>query len=196
MDILDKNYWNQRYFEHDTGWDAGNVTLPLKIYFDQLINKTLRILIPGAGNAHEAEYLHQQGFKNVFVIDIARAPLENFRKRCPEFPEGHLIEGDFFELKGAFDLIIEQTFFCALNPSLRPEYAAKMHKLLNPGGKLIGLLFGVPLNQDHPPFGGSKEEYLQYFEPYFIVETMEIAYNSIKPREGRELFIKLLRLEN
>lgn len=30
---------------------------PLKVYFDQLTNKDLKILIPGGGNSHEAEYL-------------------------------------------------------------------------------------------------------------------------------------------
>lgn len=38
-------------------------------------------------------------------------------------------------------VLMEQTFFCAINPSLRKDYVAKMHELLAPNGKLVGVLF-------------------------------------------------------
>lgn len=38
------------------------------------------------------------------------------------------------------------------------------------------------------PFGGSKEEYLNYFKPLFNVNTFKNCYNSIPSRMGRELF--------
>ena len=56
-DTETKNYWTNRYSKAKTGWDIGYPSTPLKTYFDQLENKDLRILIPGAGNAYEAEYL-------------------------------------------------------------------------------------------------------------------------------------------
>lgn len=64
-----------------------------------------------------------------------------------------------------------------------------MHQLLKPKGKLVGLLFNDVLNTDHPPFGGNKIEYLPYFEQLFKLNMFEPAYNSIKPRANRELFI-------
>ena len=66
-----------------------------------------------------------------------------------------------------------------------------MHQLLMPDGKLVGLLFNIPLNNDNPPFGGNKEEYLSLFEERFKIEKMEIAYNSIPQRAENELFFKL-----
>ena len=69
-------FWTNRYQENRTGWDIGYPSTPLKEYFDQLDNKALKILIPGAGNAYEAEYLWQQGFKNVHVLDISEIPLK------------------------------------------------------------------------------------------------------------------------
>ena len=112
----DKEYWTQRYKDDLTGWDIGAVSTPLKTYFDQLTDKNMRILIPGAGNAHEAAYLHKQGFTNVFILDISEIPLNEFKKRNPDFTEEHLIEKDFFKHKGVYDLIIEQTFFCSIVP--------------------------------------------------------------------------------
>ena len=99
----------------------------------------------------------------------------------------------FFDFEGSFDLIIEQTFFCALHPSLRKAYAEKMHQLLQPNGKLVGLLFDFPLTEEGPPFGGSLQEYDSYFSPLFKIDLLERAYNSIPPRAGKELFLKLLK---
>ena len=113
---MDKNYWENRYQEQETGWDIGYVSTPIKSYFDQISDKNISILVPGAGHAYEAEYLHFLGFKNVTVIDIAQIPLDNFSKRFPDFPNKKLICSDFFDHSGSYDLILEQTFFCALNP--------------------------------------------------------------------------------
>lgn len=190
---LNADYWENCYLRGQTGWDAGGITTPLKVYFDQLEPRDLKILIPGAGNAYEAEYLHKVGFTQVYVVDIAPTPLAKIKQRVPDFPQEHLILGDFFELDGSYDLIVEQTFFCALHPSLREAYARKMHALLRPGGRLAGLLFDDPLHTDRPPFGGSAREYLGYFRPYFEIRTLERAYNSIPPRAGRELFIQLIK---
>ncbi|MEL6669311.1 MAG: methyltransferase domain-containing protein [Bacteroidota bacterium] len=189
--MTEQQYWTDRYIENRTGWDIGYPSTPLKTYIDQLDNKSLRILIPGAGNAYEAEYLFQQGFTQVYVLDISQEPLAAFQKRVPDFPEDQLLQGDFFTHQGQYDLIFEQTFFCSFLPTRenRTAYARQMSQLLNPGGKLVGLWFQFPLNPDgNRPFGGSKEEYLSYLEPYFSIQTFETAYNSIKPRMGKELF--------
>ena len=190
---LTKDFWNNRYKNKEIGWDIGHTSTPLKNYIDQLENKEIRILIPGCGNAYEAEYLHLKGFNNVFLLDIAPMALEQFSKRVPDFPKKHLILENFFEHQGRYDLILEQTFFCAINPKMRGNYVHKMHQLLIPKGKLVGLLFAENFEKKHPPFGGTKEEYKKRFSPLFDIQKMEPANNSIESRKGRELFIKLIR---
>lgn len=189
---LDKEYWEGRYRKNDTGWDLGEVSPPLEKYFQQL-DVAAKILIPGCGNAHEAAYLHKKDFGSVFLVDIAINPLKAFKKNCPDFPSDHLLHQDFFNLEGEFDVIVEQTFFCAIHPGMREVYAKKMASLLRKGGRLVGLLFNDSLNVDEPPFGGDKDEYITYFSPYFVIEKMEPCYNSIPPRAGRELFINLIK---
>ncbi|MBK9729944.1 MAG: SAM-dependent methyltransferase [Chitinophagaceae bacterium] len=192
---LDAAYWEARYKNQETGWDIGTVSPPLKSYFEQLKDKSARILIPGAGNGHEAAFLLDQGFNNVFMLDISKTPLLNFEEKYPSFPKAHLVHENFFEHNGIYDLIIEQTFFCALDPALRSAYAKKMYSLLATPGTLAGLLFDDPLMKDGPPFGGTREEYLKHFRPYFTLRTFERATNSIVPRAGRELFM-ILKKEN
>jgi methyl halide transferase len=193
---LNENYWQDRYEKSQTQWDAGAITPPLRQYIDQLHDRNLKILIPGCGQAYEAEYLHQHGFQNVFVADLALYPLQALKHRVPDFPKHHLLHQDFFSLQGSFDLILEQTFFCALTPDLRPEYARKCASLLKPGGKLAGVLFEAEFEHPGPPFGGNREEYRHYFEPYFSFMVFDRCYNSLGPRQGRELFILLQKKDH
>jgi hypothetical protein len=185
---FDKTYWESKYNDEATGWDIGYASTPLVEYFKHLTNKKLKILIPGGGNCYEAEYLFEQGFENIFVIDIAEQPLKNLKTRFPNFPVCHLIHDDFFNHEGNYDLIVEQTFFCALDPFLRKKYADKMHDLLAEKGTLAGLLFDFDLTEAGPPFGGSSQEYIQLFSEKFTIKKLDRCYNSIKPRAGRELF--------
>ncbi|MCH7411412.1 TPMT family class I SAM-dependent methyltransferase [Belliella sp. DSM 111904] len=191
---LDRDYWSARYKHNQTGWDIGEASTPIKQFLDQVKDKSLKILIPGAGNAHEAAYAYNLGFKNVFILDFATLPLDNFKRSYPSFPSDQLCCEDFFEHEGSYDLILEQTFFCALDPSLRSKYAKKMSSLLENDGVLAGVLFNRNFTHEGPPFGGSKEEYLRYFEPYFDIDIMETCYNSIPPRQDSELFIRMLRV--
>lgn len=184
---LNKEYWENRYKTDSAKWDIGHVSTPLKEYIDQLENKDIKILIPGAGNAYELDYLIEKGFHNVTVIDFAQQPIDAILSRNKSL-EKHIIQGDFFNHTETYDLIIEQTFFCALNPNLRENYVSKMHDLLSEKGKISGLLFNFPLTEDGPPFGGSYEEYVNLFSEKFILKTLEPAYNSIKPRANTELF--------
>lgn len=202
MQNLNSEFWTERYKEGSMGWDIGYPSTPIKEYIDRIENKPgrpchsdgeLKILVPGAGNAYEVEYLWNNGFKNVFLLDYSSFPLENFKKRNPTFPENQMLLMNFFDLKETFDLVFEQTFFCAIDRNLRPQYAKHMHEIIKPGGKLVGVLFASEFDKPGPAFGGTKEEYLPYFEPYFEIKHFDICKNSIPQRLGNELFIELER---
>jgi len=188
MNELTNYDWDQMYKKGKVGWDIGYVSTPLKEYFDQLVNKSIMILIPGAGNAYEAEYLYKNGFPNVFILDYSSESINSFKKRYPEFPSTHLILEDFFEYQGQYDLIVEQTFFSSIIPGQRNAYADKIYELLKPNGKLVGLFFTHEFDFQGPPFGGNENIYREIFNPLMDIITMEIAHNSIKPRKERELF--------
>jgi methyl halide transferase len=189
--LLNDQYWTNRYINGETGWDIGHAAPAITHYTQQLSNKSIRILIPGCGNAYEAQALLGQGFTNITLLDISQLLVENLQEKFKAaVGRLHIVHGDFFEHTHQYDLIIEQTFFCAINPSLRSSYVKQAAQLLYPGGKIAGVLF----NRDFPggpPFGGSRQGYLQLFSPYFNILKMEDCYNSIKPRAGTELFILL-----
>ncbi len=191
MSELDKSYWENRYKSGQTEWDIGNISRPLKTYIDSIEELSMKILIPGSGLSWEAEYLWNKGFKQVYVLDISNEALTKFRNRFQDFPVDHCIQSDYFEHHAQYDLIIEQTFFCALPTVLRDKYVNHSRKLLYPNGKLVGLFFNKEFETSGPPFGGTRQEYIDLFENKFIIQSIEDCHNSIDPRKGNELFIQL-----
>jgi thiopurine S-methyltransferase len=187
---LNQAYWDSRYIDQQTGWDIGYANPVLVDFIFAHFTKDAKILIPGLGNGYELELLWKKGYKKSYGIDLARTPREAFLARNPDFPGKQYLIEDFFLHNAKYDVIVEQTFFCALDPKLRENYVRKMAISLNPGGSLFGLLFDFE-KKDGPPFGGSFEEYLNLFSADFEIVTMEKCMQSIAPRQGNELFFHL-----
>ncbi|RZS93215.1 methyltransferase domain-containing protein [Aquimarina brevivitae] len=185
---LDKNYWAERYQTQQTGWDIGYPAPALVEYITQIEEKTIKILIPGAGNAYEAAYLYRQGYTNIYILDFVPKVLEGFMQKIPDFPKEQVIVKDFFNYTNTFDIILEQTFFCAIPKEKRERYCLQVQKLLKPQGKIVGVLFASEFEKPGPPFGGVKEDYQKLFSNFFNISTLAPCYNSIPPRQGNELF--------
>ena len=158
---------------------------------DKIEDKNVSILIPGCGNAYEAEYLLKNGFQNITLIDIAPKAVEILQNKFRNDPQINVILGDFFEHQGHYDFMLEQTFFCAIPPSMRENYAKKSAELLQANGKIVGVMFNTIFEHQGPPFGGKTEDYRKIFEPFFNIKKMEECYNSIPPRKGSEAFVEL-----
>ena len=184
-----QTFWDYQYKADTMGWDLGKVSPPIKSYIDTLTDKNSRILIPGCGNSYEAEYLLEQGFINVTLIDIAPTLVKKLKNKFKGNSNINVILADFFEHHGEYDLILEQTFFCALPPTMRQKYVSKMHQLLTKEGKIAGLLFNRTF-ESGPPFGGSLEEYEKLFKNAFDFLKIEECKNSVAPRAGFELWIE------
>ncbi|MBS1519012.1 MAG: methyltransferase [Bacteroidetes bacterium] len=190
---LNAEFWSNRYLSGNTGWDMGKVSPPIKEYSDQLKDMNARILIPGCGNAYEAEYLSNKGFKYITLLDISEVLIKSLSNKFSGNENVTLLTQDFFDHSGKYDLIIEQTFFCSLDPEMRTAYVLKMSELLNPGGKIAGVLFNREFDKEGPPFGGTEDEYKKLFSGHFEIRVLENCYNSAVPRNGSEVFINLMR---
>lgn len=190
---LDQSFWNSRWQNQQTGWDIGMASPAIIAYMAQYLNKNAAILIPGCGNAHEANWLLENSFTNITLIDIAPKAVAMLKAKYDKTPVINVILGDFFEHTGQYDLIIEQTFFCAIDPKLREKYVAQSSALLKPKGKIIGLLFSIDFERNGPPFGGNTSEYQALFEKHFSIKTIENCYNSIKARANTEVFINFVK---
>jgi SAM-dependent methyltransferase len=190
--MTDASFWNDLYQTGETRWDIGMPSPPLTAYLDQLTDKNLRILVPGAGYAHEVRHLLEQGFTRVTVIDIATSPIAQLKESTKAYGEAvRLLEEDFFDHQGNYDLILEQAFFCTLEPAYREVYVRQCWNLLAPHGKLAGVLFNREFNPPGPPYGGDQAAYRHIFAPYFELLHWAACKNSFPARQGSEWFMLL-----
>jgi SAM-dependent methyltransferase len=177
-------FWETRYRDHVTPWDAGGVPLALREHVPALAPGT-RILIPGCGSAYEALFLAERGF-DVVAIDFSPAAVEEAQARLGRHA-GIARLADFFEFDAgpAFDVIYERAFLCALPPKMWPRYPERCAQLLKPGGTIAGFWFFADTPRG-PPFGTSDAALRELMQPRFErVEDRE-ATDSIEVFRGKE----------
>ncbi len=179
-------YWDSRYKENDTPWDMHMISPPLQNYIDRLTDHNLSILIPGCGNAYEAAYLLEQGFRNITLIDISPTLTSALQSKYKGLPI-KIINGNFFDHHEKYDLILEQTFFCAIDPSLRKAYVDTCYELLNDNGKIAGVFFNKKFAETEPPYIASDQEYHELFEDRFHFNEFISCTSSAGPRLGYEV---------
>ncbi|ODM16656.1 hypothetical protein SI65_08163 [Aspergillus cristatus] len=140
-----------------------------------------RVLVPGCGRGYDVVMLALHGF-DAYGLDISAtgvAAAEAFASKelqnpsAANFGPNHdnkefqspgnvkFLEGNFFasewenEAGGEFDLVYDYTFLCALHPTMRKNWAARMASLLDKDGLLTCLEF--PMYKDRtlpgPPWG-------------------------------------------
>lgn len=192
-----QRFWSTLYRTGDTRFDKGGVAPPLaRMAIDGDLPRG-RVLVPGAGRGHDALALAQLGFE-VTAVDLAPEACEAaaasaralgvpLEVRC----EDALVD-TVAARRGAYDAIVEHTFFCAVDPSLRPEYVDACAELLRPGGVLAGLFFALG-RPGGPPFDVTEPEIRGLFSGRFALERLRPAADSFPDRLGRELEFRFLR---
>ena len=177
QDSSKSDFWESRYRDHTTPWDAGKVPDALRDYTKR-IKSGSRILIPGCGSAYEAGYLAENGF-DVLAIDFSPAAVELAKKNLSRF--GDIVRlADFFEFDYGkpYEVIYERAFLCALPPRMWPQYAPRMAQLLRPGGELAGFFF-FRETEKGPPFGTTPEALHALLDPHFDLVEDRMASDSI-----------------
>ena len=84
---FDQNYWEKRWQKNETAWDIGHPSPAITEYLDQYPDKNIAILIPGCGNAYEAEYMIKHGFTNITLIDISPKAVERLKLKFKDKKE-------------------------------------------------------------------------------------------------------------
>ena len=150
-------FWNTRYHDHVTPWDAGKVPVELRQFAATLPART-RVLVPGCGSGHEVVFLALAGM-DVLAIDFSLEAVEVARQHAGALAD-RIRQADFFAFDpgaGPFEVIYERAFLCALPRKVWTRYAERMADLLAPQKLLAGFFF-YGGNPKGPPFGTSPQE--------------------------------------
>ncbi len=175
------DFWDSRYRDGVTPWDAGRVPARLVTWL-RAQPKGRRVLVPGCGSGYEVRQFAEHG-DDVLGIDFADAAIERARKLA--LP---VRKADFFTLdEPPFDVVYERTFLCALPRQTWPDWSARIPEVVRLGGVLAGFFF-FDDNQRGPPFGTSMARLHELLDAAFTLEEDEAipAEQSVPVLSGKE----------
>ena len=142
-------YWEKSYQSGDMSWDLGRPT-PIFDDWIQYQTDSLSICVLGAGNGWDAMSFAEKGH-NVTAVDFAESAINNMHAFAQERGvQINLIHSDIFDLDKlfthTFDVVLEYTCFCAIDPERRLDYVRITKQILKANGKLVGIFFPVDKN--------------------------------------------------
>jgi SAM-dependent methyltransferase len=184
QDASKPEFWEKRFRENFTPWDAGGVPRDLE-QFLKTEPRGRRVLIPGCGSGYEVRAFANAGH-DVLAVDFAPAAVKRAQKALGPLSDRVRL-ADFFEddLGAPFDLVYERAFLCSLPRPLRPRYVERARELLTPQGRIAGFFFFED-GERGPPFGLKSGELEALFAGRFERVTDAAVADSIPIFEGKE----------
>ena len=188
--------WQRHYDEGDLGWDLGQVAPPFIRLFESNIILPGKTLVPGCGRGHEVIYLTENGFE-VTAVDYSSGAVNHLKSTVQERKlKCKVLHMDFFGIdsahNGVYDLLIEQTFFCAISPEQRPSYVSTVARALKQGGMLAGLFYHTG-KEGGPPFNTTREDILKHFSDLFEIQQLSKSEDSVEQRKNKEWLVILVK---
>ena len=192
--VFTPDYWEESYQSGKIGWDIGEPTPIFKNWIQSKTNP-LSICILGAGNGWDA--LHFSKLRHIVTaVDFTEGAVKNMNDSAQSLRLSlNVLHLDIFDLSQHFyqdfDVVLEYTCFCAIDPTRRKDYIEMVKHILKPEGELVGLLFPIDKNpnDDGPPFGVDLNDTILLFSRYMKLLKKEIPQLSIERRKGREVFV-------
>ena len=188
--------WKRHYDEDDLGWDLGQVAPP---FVNLLESKAIfpgKTLVPGCGRGHEVIFLAENGFE-VTAVDFSLGAINYLKSTVQERKlKCEILHMSFFEIdavhNGTFDVVIEQTFFCAISPEQRTSYVSTVARALKQGGMLAGLFYHTG-EEGGPPFNTTREDIVKHFSDSFEIRQLITAEDSAERRKNKEWLVILVK---
>ena len=126
-----------------------------------------RCLVPGCGRAYDLAALASPKRKvlGIDIVEIAVEAAREYLKTEANIPQDCEVEvslTNFFDIKpekvdDMYDFVYDYTFLCALDPSIRKDWAAQMSNIIKPNGELLTLIFPIRDTEGGPPYSVSLE---------------------------------------
>ena len=184
QDASKPDFWEKRFRENFTPWDAGRVPSDLARFL-ATEPRGRRILIPGCGSGYEVRACAEAG-QDVVAVDFAPAAVERARSILGPLADRVRL-ADFFEadLGEPYDLVYERAFLCSLPRALRPRYAERVAELLNARGRIAGFFFFED-GERGPPFGLKTGELELLLANRFDETEDRSVHDSITIFAGKE----------
>lgn len=186
--------WQAAWEESRTPWDAGQSP---PILTELVTAGTLpngRALVTGAGSGYDVRTLAtaERAVTGIDLSPVAKQRFDSLSADHPHRDQLDYVVGDLFAYAPAepFDMVWDYTCLCALEPQMRADWAAAMHRLLHPTrGELVALIFPVVPGKDPtqgPPYPMTTELVEGLISAHFETVSIEPVERSHPGREGKE----------
>eukprot|EP00242_Pyramimonas_sp_CCMP2087_P009158 CAMPEP_0198206694 /NCGR_PEP_ID=MMETSP1445-20131203/10226_1 /TAXON_ID=36898 /ORGANISM="Pyramimonas sp., Strain CCMP2087" /LENGTH=242 /DNA_ID=CAMNT_0043879475 /DNA_START=238 /DNA_END=966 /DNA_ORIENTATION=- len=153
----------------DAGASSGALLHALETGLVDVRDKTC--FVPGCGRGYDVASMAKKGASAAIGLEIsttAARDANTYLAGCDgvDSDKAKVVEGDFFKFADTFDVGYDYTFFCALHPTMRADWAVTWGRLIKPGGMLVTLIFPVdPPRDDGPPFCVHPDNYTAVLPP-------------------------------
>ena len=183
---LSQQDWLEWWQQGMTPWDLGGAHPGVYKLWDELKSITMatmtsrRVLMPGAGRAHDAVVFLADGCQ-VLACDLSEVACAAAIAIQDKFTHFEYRVGDLFELESQADIIFDRAVMCAFPSNLRQRYVQFCaHRLLS-GGYFLSIPFvrlpevqATPYGpSNRPPFFLSVAEIFELLSAYFDLVHME-----------------------
>ncbi|KAI9303186.1 S-adenosyl-L-methionine-dependent methyltransferase [Cunninghamella echinulata] len=168
--------WEEKWCTGDILWDEGECSPALVELVENEKTKSLLPtsgcgLVPGCGSGYDVKFLATSSL-HMFGLDMSKTCIELCNKKHPNAAELNyeFIQGDFFNFKvpeGGFDLAYDYSFFAALPPYMRSDWANRFSRIIKSDGILICLMYPLEEREIGPPYSVSVESYTEFLSPSF-----------------------------
>lgn len=188
-DPASPEFWEIRYLEKFSPWDAGGVPICLREWVLSRDATPDSVLIPGCGSAWEVQFFASQHWP-VIAIDFSAAAVAAARAVLGEHGD-KVREADFFGptlSPASFDVIYERAFLCALPRRMWQDWAKRCAELLVPGGLLAGFFY-ADNSERGPPFGLKSGELHSLLSPAFDLVESRVPNDSIPVFKDKETWM-------
>jgi len=187
-------YWDKSYKSGQMAWDIGGPT-PVFNEWINTYNNFISICVLGAGNGWDAINFAKKGHF-VTAVDFAPTAVKNMRLAAKRSEINiSILRENILNLNkiytNKFNVIVEYTCFCAIDPKNRINYIKMVYEILKPNGKFVGILFPIDkaASEGGPPFGIELKSTLDLFKKYFRIIKYEKSLLSVESRKDREVFV-------
>lgn len=191
-------FWQGLYEEGQTAWDLGGPTPVFRRLLEEQRLPPGDMIVLGAGRGYDARLFAANRFA-VTAVDFAPAAVRELHARNDTQNPVAVVQSDIFSLNpllhGRFDYVLEYTFYCAIEPQRRADYASVVAQLLRPGGRFVGLAFPIEARQGGPPFAVDPDQLVSLLSARGLcLEQREAPPDTIAPRRGREELLILQKM--
>ncbi|WP_209332171.1 class I SAM-dependent methyltransferase [Lunatimonas salinarum] len=190
MEKINKSHWENVYQTKDTtqvGWFQGTPKVSIDLISGTKISGTTSVIDVGGGDGALVDWLLEEGFEKITVLDISASALEKSKIRLGEPSSKVLWEAcDIldFEPKKKFDLWHDRAVFHFLtNPKDQQIYRRLVECSIHSGGFLLVMTF----SKSGPTTcsGLTVQQYdIQDLEEFFVQEfelIQSLNYDHITP---------------